>query len=153
MIILNDIHHAFMIARAAHTGFDNEIDNCISRCNGNGSFLGGVIYTGFTGSMVMVHMAGIKHWASPELTWVVFDYAFNQLGVKKVLCSVGSDNARSIDSIERLGFTLEHEIIDGIPGGSLRLYSMLRADCRWLKLRSRYMRLNGSGGEHVHVQA
>jgi RimJ/RimL family protein N-acetyltransferase len=152
MILLGDVTHGYLIARAAHTGFDNEVDRVISRMSEDGRFLGGVIFTGFTGSMVMLHVAGIGNWASPELVWLMFDYPFMQLKVKKVVCTAGSDNKHSIDIIERVGFKLEHKIADGIPGGTLNLYSMLREDCRWLKLRSRYMRLNGHGeGVHVHA--
>jgi RimJ/RimL family protein N-acetyltransferase len=152
MIMLGDLTHAFLIARASHAGFDNEVDRCISRCAADGRFLGGVIYTGFTGSMVTVHVAGVGNWASPELMWLIFDYPFMQLQVKKLVCTAGSDNKHSMDIIERVGFKLEYKIEDGIPGGTLNLYSMLREDCRWLKLRSRYMRLNGQGGDvHVHV--
>lgn len=139
MIIVNDSKHGYLIARAAHTTFDPEIDRVISRCAG-GHFLGGVIYTGFTGSMVMMHMAGIEGWVSRHLVWVCFDYPFNQLGVKKVVGTVRSDNRRSVDACEGLGFTLEHAIEDGIPEGVLLIYSMRREACKWLKLRPRYVR-------------
>lgn len=152
MIWHGDVQHGALIAAAANIGFDPERNICISRVSARGEFLGGIIYTNFTGSMVMMHMAGIKNWSSPELVWLAFDYPFLQLGVKKVMCTVGSDNTRSLGIIERLGFSLEHAIEDGVPDGYLLLFSMLRENCRWLKLRSRYLKPNGHG-EHVHVHA
>lgn len=151
MIMLGDIQHGYLIGRAAHTSFDPDIDRCISRVSSDGRFLGGVIYTNYTGSMIMMHMAGTLGWGSPELCWVCFDYPFMQLGVKKIVGTVRSDNTLACDIDERLGFVLEHEIEDGIPGGTLRIYSMLREQCRWLKLRSRYLKTNGHAGDHAHA--
>lgn len=153
MIWLGDVQHGALIARAAVTGFDPEVDRCISRVDGRGRFLGGFIFTGYTGSMVMTHMAGVGgHWCSPELMWVIFDYCFEQLGVKKVLCTVGSNNTKSLEQVQRAGFRHEYTIEDGIPDGSLIMFSMLRENCKWLNLRSRYLKVNGSHRrEHVHA--
>lgn len=151
MILIGDILHAALIARAARTGFDAEIDRVISRMSEDGRFLGGVIYTGFTGTMVTIHAAGVGYWTSPEFMWLIFDYPFEQLKVKKIITMCGSTNTHAKDIIERVGYKAEHKIRDGVPEGDLLLYSMLRKDCRWLKLRSRYMRLNGHGGDHADV--
>lgn len=153
MIWSGDIRHGALIARAARTGFDPDVDKCLSRVDGYGNFLGGFILTNFTGSSVMVHMAGVGgHWCSPLLMWVLFDYCFDQLGVKKVLCTVGSSNIISLQQVQQAGFAHEYTIEDAIPDGDLILFSMLRENCRWLNLRERYLRVNGSRrGEHVHV--
>lgn len=144
MIWSGDVRHGALIARAAHTSFDPEVDKCLSRVSAEGNFLGGFILTGYTGSMVMTHMAGVGgHWCSPLLMWVLFDYCFDQLGVTKVVCTVGSDNFRSLEQIKRAGFKHEHSIEDGIPGGKLMLFSMLRENCRWLNLGWRYKQVNG----------
>jgi RimJ/RimL family protein N-acetyltransferase len=84
--------------------------------------------------------------------WVLFDYCFNQLGVKKVLCTVGSSNIVSLQQVQQAGFAHEYTIEDAIPDGDLILFSMLRENCRWLSLRKRYLQVNGSRrGEHVHA--
>src|SRR5215510_1028387 len=106
MIYLNESRHGYLIARAAHTTYDPERDQCISRCV-DGNFMGGVIYTNYTGSMISMHMAGVGDWVSRELVWVCFDYPFNQLKVKKVLGTVRSDDKAVRDIDERLGFTIE----------------------------------------------
>jgi len=151
MIILNDTEHGMLIARAARTGFDPNIDKVISRVTSDGDFMGGIIFTGYTGTMIMCHVAGVDNWASPELVWIGFDYPFVQLGVRKILCSVGTANTRSKSIIERLGFKLEHSIEHGTPGGPLLLYSMLREKCPWVKLRARYYRPNGHARDPIHV--
>jgi len=152
MIWTGDTTHGMVIARAAKTGFDPSVDACISRVSGDGEFLGGVIYTGFNGAMVMMHMAGVGNWMSPELVWCCFDYPFMQLCVKQIICTVASTNERSLDIVKRVGFKHEHTIKGGTPNGDLVLFKMLREDCKWLRLRSRYLRVNGTG-EHVHVHA
>ena len=153
MIVLDDIVHGMLIARAARTGFDPHVDRVISRVTRNEEFLGGVIYTGYTGTMVSVHIAGVGNWASPELLWVGFDYPFMQLQVRKIVCTVGAANERSRSIIERIGFRMEHAIMDGTPHGPLYLYSMLREDCRYLKLRSRYYKPNGHAKDYRDAHA
>lgn len=153
MIVIDDMTHGYFIARTARTGFDPEVDHVISRVTRNGELMGGIIFTGYTGSMVRCHVAGVENWAHPELVWIGFDYPFMQLGVRKILVSVGAANTRSKSIIERLGFTLEHAIEDGTAHGPLYLYSMLREDCRYLKLRSRYLKANGHAKDHFDVHA
>jgi len=153
MIYSGDARHGMLIARAACTGFDPDIDKCISRCSDDGNFLGGFILTGFTGSMVWNHMAGVGgHWCSPQLMWIIFDYQFEQLGLKKVMCTVSSHHWKSLDLVQRAGFKHVYAIEDGVPDGKLHLFSMSKDDCKWLRLRKRYLRVNGhQRGEHVHA--
>jgi RimJ/RimL family protein N-acetyltransferase len=153
MIWSGDIRHGGLIARAARTGFDPDVDKCVSRLDRNGNFIGGFILTNFTGASIMVHMAGVGgHWCSPLLMWVLFDYCFEQLGVKKVLCTVGSSNIASLQQVQRAGFTHEYTIEDAIPDGDLILFSMLRQNCRWLNLRKRFLQVNGHRrGEDVYA--
>ena len=154
MIVLGDAQHAYMIARAAHTGFDPEVDRCISRVSVDGNLMGGFIFTNYNGAIIFDHMAGHANWCTPELMWLIFDYQFDQLGVRKVMATVGSNNVRSLDLVQRAGFEHEHSIEDGIPNGKLHLFSMVREKFKWLSLRSRYLKVNGGQrGEHVHVHA
>jgi hypothetical protein len=151
MILLSDVEHGALIAQAAGVGFDPERDQCISRITGDGQFLGGTIYTGFNGAVIWCHVAGIEGWTSPELLWVSFDYPFMQLKVNQILATVSSKNEKMVDLIQRLGFKKIHTIKDGVVGGSLILYSMSKNQCRWLKLRSRYLKTNGHAGEFTHA--
>lgn len=155
MICIGNHVHGTLIARAAQTCFDPNVDVCISRIDSAHNFLGGFILTNYTGSMMTDHMAGVgAWWCSPQLMWMIFDYQFEQLGLKKVLATVSSNNHQAMKLVHRAGFELEYSIRDGVPDGKLMLFSMSRDRCKWLRLRSRYARLNGSHrGEHVHAQA
>jgi RimJ/RimL family protein N-acetyltransferase len=154
MIWVGDIAHGALIARAARTGFDVDVDTCISRVIDN-EFLGGFILTNYNGAICFVHMAGKDaRWCSPELLWFMFEFAFRQLRVRRVLCTVGSKNKRALKMIQRAGWRSEHRIVDGTPDGDLLVFSMRADHCPWLKLRSRYFKTNGGGlKEVVHAGA
>jgi hypothetical protein len=145
MIVFGDLTHGVMIARGAQTGFDPNVDGCVARTSGDGQLLGGFVVTNYNGAIAMVHMAGSPGWCSPRLMWVLFDYSFNYLKLRRLLCTVGSKNLTSLDQVKRAGFVYEHTIKDGTPDGDLVMLSMSRPNCKWLKLRSRYLRENGHG--------
>lgn len=154
MILIGDTHHGTLIARAAKVGFDPEVDSVFSRCTSDGQLLGGFIMTGYTGSIMWNHMAGLGPWCSPQLMWIIFDYQFNQLNLTKVMATVASTNHRAMNLVMRAGFEPEYTIKGGVPDGNMHLLSMVRAKCKWLRLRDRFMRLNGGHrGEDVHVHA
>lgn len=153
MIWIGDIQHGQLIARAAYTGFDPEVDVCISRVVGN-EFFGGFILTNYNGAIAFVHMAGKPGWCSPELLWFMFEYGFRQLKVRRLMCTVSSDHKRSLDMIRRAGWRSEHRIVDGTPKGDLLVFSMKPDHCRWLNLRARYFKTNGvSPTEEIHARA
>jgi len=153
MIVLSDIQHGELIAIAAGTNFNPMTDQCISRVTGDGQFLGGTIYTGYNGAVVWGHFAGLPGWMSPELVWVSFDYPFMQLKVNQILCTVSSTNKGALGLVKRLGYRQLYTIKGGVPnGGDLVLFSMSKPNCKWLKLRSRYLKANGhAAGDTVHV--
>lgn len=154
MIWVGDIAHGALIARVAKTGFDLDVDMCISRvCDGE--FLGGFILTNYNGAICFVHMAG-KHprWCSPELMWVMFDHAFNRMQVKRMLCTVGSKNERALQQVRRAGWRSEHRILGGTPDGDLLIFSMARDHCRWLGLTKRFFKTNSNHPvEDVYARA
>ena len=95
-------------------------------------------YEGYNGAMVRGHLAGLgKKWMNREFLWYCFYYPFEQLGVKKIIGLVESDNleARKLD--EHLGFTLEATLKDAAPKGDHLIYSMVKDQCRWLSLKDR----------------
>ena len=153
MILLSDIEHGMLIATAAGTGYNPTTDQCISRVTRDGQFLGGTIYTGYNGAVIWGHFAGVEGWMSPELVWVSFDYPFMQLGVNQILCTVSSHNTKAINLVKRLGYKQLYKIKDGVPnGGELIIFSMSKANCKWLKLRSRYLKANGQDRGVVYAQ-
>lgn len=149
MIWVGDVQHGALIARAAHTGFDPDVDTCISRVVG-GEFMGGFILTNYNGAIAFVHMAGKDpRWCSPELLWFTFEFSFRQLKVRRLLCTVASDHKRSLGMIRRAGWRSEHRIVDGTPQGDLLVFSMASDHCPWLKLRPRYFKENGAGPKEI----
>jgi hypothetical protein len=153
MILLSDIEHGMLIAAAAGTGYNPTTDQCISRITRDGQFLGGTIYTGYNGAVIWGHFAGVDGWLSPELVWVSFDYPFMQLKVNQILATVSSENAKALSLVRKLGFKQLYKIKDGAPNGAaLILFSMSKANCKWLKLRERYLKANGHAGGHLHAQ-
>jgi RimJ/RimL family protein N-acetyltransferase len=129
--------HGRAIAKSAGTFFNPECDHVISR-HENGKLLGGVIFTGFTGSSIGIHAAGfVPHWVNRDLLWITFHYPFEQLKVKKLIGQIPSGNRKALDFNENLGFKEEARIADVFPDEDLVVMSMRREDCRWLNRGSR----------------
>lgn len=124
--------------------FNETTDHCIS-LHRDGILQGGVVYTGFLHASIMLHMAGNEtNWATRDFLWMVFDYAFNQLGVRKLVGLVPSNNTRAISVDLRLGFRLEGRLTEMLadPHEDLLILTMLKKDCKWLKVTPRYYRSN-----------
>jgi hypothetical protein len=105
---------------------------------------GGVVYTGYLGAAIILHMAGNEtNWATRDFLWMVYDYAFNQLGVRKLLGIVSANNLRALQIDLRMGFKVEAKLAEVFPDGSDALIvSMVKRDCKWLRIRPRHYRSN-----------
>lgn len=102
----------------------------------DGARAGGFALCGYLGAAMSVHMAGRDpRWCSRDLLWMVFDYAFNQLGLRKLVAPVASTNTIALEQDLRAGFRLEARIRDAYPDGDLLLLTMTRENCRWLNIR------------------
>jgi hypothetical protein len=121
--------------------FNPMLHHCIG-LHRNGRVRGGVVFTDYIGAAIMVHMAGDEtNWATRDFLWMVYDYAFNQLGVRKLLGTVAASNTRALAIDLRMGFHIETRIKDVLPdGGDLLILTMDRSDARWLKVKPRYYR-------------
>lgn len=101
--------------------------------------VGAVLFESSNGASCLLHCAGVgKQWLNREFLWYVFHYPFEELGVRKILSPVESDNLASRRFIENIGFTLEATLKDAAPKGDLLIYSMSREACKWLSLRGKY---------------
>jgi len=98
-----------------------------------GALMAGVLYEDWNHANVVCHIAGIGRWATREFLRVIFDYPFRQLAVKRITVPVASTNAKAVQFVEHLGFTLEAKLKDAHPEGDLLIYKMTPAECRWLK--------------------
>lgn len=99
----------------------------------DGVVLAGVVLENFTGRSAMCHIA-IAHPRVPvrKLVVAVANYAFNQLGVEKLIGPVPSTNMQAIQFDLRLGFQPEAIIRDAVPGGDMLIFSMTREQCKFL---------------------
>ena len=95
---------------------------------------GGFVLDSFTGVCACVHMAGTAPgWCTPDLMWMVHDYAFNQLGLKKLLAMVRSNNATSMAQCLRSGYRVETLIRDMFGEGVHAFILYMKPEfCRWL---------------------
>lgn len=137
MIKFNNTEHGFAIAAAIPRAYNPHWDHVISR-ERDGKLLGGVIYEGYTGSIIFAHQAGFdKYWMSRDMLWMLFDFPFNQLRCKKLCGTIPSNSLDLLAYNKKLGFKVEATIADGYPEGNLLVMSMKREDCRWLSIKPR----------------
>lgn len=101
----------------------------------DGELVAGVLYEGFNGRNVWMHVAGEPggRWMTKSLLRTAFDYPFNQMGVERISGYVNASNhaARRLD--EHLGFREEATLHGAAPdGGDVLIYVMRREDCRYV---------------------
>lgn len=99
-----------------------------------GYLVAGVAYADWNGPNVVCHIAsdGSRRWATRQYLWTIFDYPFNQLGVKRITVCVGEGNSASRRFVQHLGFGLESTLLDAHPTGDLLVYSMFKEQCKWI---------------------
>ena len=98
----------------------------------------GIMYDGYTGrggSIMMSSRCDNPKATSKWFYWAIFDYPFNQLGVKRITGFVPAWNLAAQRFDEHLGFVREATLEDVLPEGDLIIYRMKRQDCRWLTLK------------------
>ena len=143
MIAFNEIDHGYAIAEAAGTFFNPAADACIAR-EEDDELVGGVIYQNYTGTSCGLHLAGFRHdWVNKDMLWVCFHYPFIQLNCTKIFGQVPLSNKRALEFDLKIGFKEETRISGVFDDGDLVVISMLREDCKWLKLGPRKLRLKG----------
>lgn len=99
----------------------------------DGLLIAGIMYDGYTGASIAMHSRcdDPRH-VTRSFYWMIFDYPFNQLGVKRVTGLVSSANIRAQRTNEKLGWKRETTLSDYFPDGDGIVYVMRREDCRWL---------------------
>jgi RimJ/RimL family protein N-acetyltransferase len=134
-MISTDPRHGPEIARAAGTYFNPACDRVIAR-EMDGGLAGGVIYSGYTGRSIGLHVAGFRDdWINKEILWTTFDYPFVQLGCEVIFGQVPSDNLRALEFDLKLGFKIVARIEDVFDGADLVVLKMRKSECRFLKMK------------------
>jgi hypothetical protein len=144
MIRFDDVHSIKAIAKAARIQFIPILHHCIAQYSRDDKLLGGVLFTDYWGGSVMMHQALFSGMAGMRpLIWLVFQYPFVQLGVKKVFGMVPEWNYQARNLNLHLGFKIEYLTADVFnhaegPNG-MYLMSMRKEDCRWLNMKMPYI--------------
>ena len=117
----------------------HEGDTAIGLLSPAGGLLAGVLYQNFNGANICAHIAATPggKWLNRSFLWVIFDYPFNQLGVKRITGFVPAWNTAAQRFDTHLGFVHEATLEDVLPEGDLFIYRMRREDCRWLNLKEK----------------
>jgi RimJ/RimL family protein N-acetyltransferase len=97
----------------------------------NGEFVAGVIYENWNRRTITCHIA-ISGRLTPRYLAVIFDYPFNVCDVKKIIVPVDATNSKSVNLVEKMGFTEEARIKDGMANGDMILYTLAKNDCKYL---------------------
>ena len=97
----------------------------------NGEFVAGVIYENWNRRTITCHIA-ISGRLTPRYLAVIFDYPFNMCKVKKIIVPVDATNSKSVTLVEKMGFTEEARIKDGMADGDMILFTLAKEDCKYL---------------------
>jgi hypothetical protein len=125
-------------------GVFNEKTDHVVAMHRDGEIAGGLVYTGYLGKAITMHSAGSEdNWVTRDFLWMIFHYAFVQLGCRVVFGPVSSKNTRSLSVTTRLGFVPAARIADVYHDGSdLVLLTMYKEQCRWLTMEPKHYRSN-----------
>lgn len=86
----------------------------------------GVIFEGFSGTNVYMHVAARadlkKRWLTRKYLWMCFHYPFVQLKCRRVTASVSSANKDCLKFVQALGFVHEATLEGAAKDGDLLVY-------------------------------
>lgn len=96
--------------------------------------IGGVMYEGSSAKsdLWMNIYTTDKRWCCRRTVKVVFDFAFNRLGVDRVSILVDEDNLASLSFVKRLGFVNEGMLRRYRRGKNVYVFGMLKNECNFL---------------------
>jgi RimJ/RimL family protein N-acetyltransferase len=108
------------------------------RCIGlrrHGELIAGVVYEGFNGRNMMIHVAAEpgRRWLVREYLRACFVYPFEICGVERLTGYVNESNTEARRFDEHLGFKEEARLKGAAPdGGDVILYVMWKSECRYV---------------------
>lgn len=101
----------------------------------DGALVAGVIFDGFNGRNVWMHVAARpgRDWMTRYYLRACFHYPFVTCGVDRISGYVNESNQQARRFDEHLGFKEEARLKGAAPdGGDVIIYVMWRQDCRFL---------------------
>ena len=101
----------------------------------NGNIKWAVVFDNYhEGGSIHIHTAvADRKYVTRRAIQAVFEYPFIQLGVKKLIGIVNSENAAALSLDLRLGFQIETVIKDAYERGDMYILSMTPEQCRWIR--------------------
>jgi RimJ/RimL family protein N-acetyltransferase len=100
----------------------------------DGNMTAGFVIENFTDTNATCHIAGVgRRWLSRPFLFACFDYAFRQLGLKRLTGFVSAANHDALRFDRHLGFEDEFVIKDGCADGDVIMLVMWRDKCRFLR--------------------
>lgn len=103
---------------------------------------GGVLWTNYTHTSMMIHMAGEQGWCTRDMLWTAFHYPFVQLGCVELYAVLESANETALKINLGLGFEVILVRPRMFASGAGLLLCMEREACRWLKIKPRSLKGN-----------
>lgn len=99
----------------------------------DGELVAGFVLNNLTETNAHAHIAGVgKRWLTKTFLFACFDYAFNQLGLKRLTGLVAEDNFDGLRFDEHLGFEHEYTVPCANAGGAVIMLVMWKEKCRWI---------------------
>lgn len=135
-IIINEPHFADMVAQLAGAHYNTRYDRSIVRVTPDLEFVGGVIFTDYSGESVFMHSGSVTpHWLNRDMLYCISDYPFNQLNVKRVFGRVPESKPDVIAFNEKVGFKVVARI-EGVFRHNIAAVIMCleKQDCRYLNV-------------------
>jgi RimJ/RimL family protein N-acetyltransferase len=118
----------------------------------DGRIIAGVIYENWNGASLMAHIV-VEGPLTGDFIFAIFDYPFQVCGVKAVVSPIVETNTKSIHLAVNMGFTEECRLKDCHPDGDIVLYTLRKADCRFLGERYAKRFNRGRDAKFLHPEA
>jgi RimJ/RimL family protein N-acetyltransferase len=100
----------------------------------NDRLAGAIIFLNYRRQSMEFHLCGSPGWLTRSDVVALFAYPFVHAGCLRLWCLIRRTNKKARKGVERLGFKVmgvaDDEFGEGRDG---IVYSMTRADCRWIK--------------------
>jgi RimJ/RimL family protein N-acetyltransferase len=105
----------------------------IGKIDSKGNIIAGVLYEDYNRANIVEHIAAEGDWACRRFLWIMFDYPFNQLKVKRITAPVASTNEKCIRLVKKMGFTLESTLAQATPDGDVHIFRMFKEECKYIR--------------------
>lgn len=134
---INDIHSIPLVARVARINYVAGSDVCVAHYDKDDKLTSGVIFNNSNNFSSEIHVASFKpNWASKELLYFTFFYAFKYKHWRKLFGLVPEGNQAAVELDLHLGFLMEARLMDVFgPDENLLILSMYDHQCRFLQMK------------------